>query len=924
MFTSPRTLSVKSVAIPEIMGQPALVPVSIKGSESLNSLYAYTVILKTPDALVNFASAVDDDLDSFLGKELTVAIQLEGSGSFVAGMPGGSGLANIGAGVREISGLVSTATILRQVGRYVFYEITLEPWLKWADGNADCRIFQDKSVVEILDEVLSKYTFPVDKRLFDTYPKRDYVTQFSESDFTFFSRLCEVAGINYFFEHKDGKHRLVLTDGNAAHQPFHSDAYHVLNYYGEKPRIDQEFIHTFSPAHRVTPGRYTSRDYDYTRPRSTLEVSHNDHRVSDHNAEVYEYHTDAHYVQPKAGPQQATNEPLEEGKKNARIRMERLRNNAERASGAGHVRALVPGCTFTLGRHPVGKANIEYLIVATRFEMEDVAQETQRPDGDPQQFRVNVDFEVVPLRGEQYRPESITPRPAMHILTAIVVGPENKPIWTDNLGRIKVQFQWDRLGQADQNSSCWVRVSSPWAGNQLGASHIPRIKQEVLIDFISGNPDLPICTGRVHNQMNLPAWSLPGQSALSGFRSRELTPNGGNSAAGRSNHLVMDDTEEKIQVQLKSDHQHSQLSLGNITRIEDNAGRKDPRGQGYELRTDGHGAIRAKEGLLITTEGRSSAQAHITDMGETVQRLTQARDQHENLADLAQLHQAQENNGDQSDVAKIIKTQNDAIKGSGGDAKAGSFPELAEPHLILASPAGIETTTPQSTHIASGEHIALTSGGHVSLSIGQRLLASVKNGIRLFTHRGGVKATAAQGDIEIQALKDSINLLAKLNITHTANRITITAQEEVMINGGGSYTKWAAGGIDTGTSGAWKVHSASRNWIGPANLSTPKLPVPVKAQEQMVFNLHTLAGLQHSTPEPYQLYRDGALIERGVTDEWGRVVVKNHIPTSQYEVKLSEGSRITLPVNQKIQGQQQHLSNQGFRDLGDAENGVTS
>ncbi|WP_211466353.1 hypothetical protein [Collimonas silvisoli] len=118
MFTSPRTLSVKSVAIPEIVGQPALVPVSIKGAESLNSLYAYTVILKTPDALVNFGSAVDDDLDSFLGKELTVEIQLEGSGSFVAGMPGGSGLANAGAGVREISGLISTATRLRQVGRY--------------------------------------------------------------------------------------------------------------------------------------------------------------------------------------------------------------------------------------------------------------------------------------------------------------------------------------------------------------------------------------------------------------------------------------------------------------------------------------------------------------------------------------------------------------------------------------------------------------------------------------------------------------------------------------------------------------------------------------------------------------------------------------------------------------------------------------
>ncbi|WP_230414509.1 type VI secretion system Vgr family protein [Collimonas silvisoli] len=818
----------RSAAIPDVMGQPGLIPVSIKGAESLNSLYSYKVILKTPDALVNFGSAANYDLDAFLGKELTVEIQLEGSGSFVAGMAGGSGQANIGAGVREISGLISAAAVLRQVGRYVFYEITLEPWLKLATYNADCRIFQDKTVIEILDELLSKYTFPVDKRLYEQYPKRDYVTQFSESDFQFFSRLCEDWGINYFFEHKDGKHRLVLTDANVAYKPFDSEAYHVLNYYGEKPRIDQEFIHTFSPTHRVTPGRYTSRDYDYTRPRSTLEVSQNDHRISDHNAEVYEYHADAHYVQPKAGPQQATNDPLDEGTKNARIRMDRLRNDAQRANGSGHIRAMVPGCTFELGRHPASKANIEYLIVATHFEMEDVAQESQQIGGG-QQFSVHVDFEVVPLRGEQYRPERITPRPSLHILTAIVVGPPDESIWTDALGRIKVQFPWDRLGQGDQNSSCWVRVSSPWAGNQLGGSHIPRVNQEVLIHFISGNPDLPICTGRVHNALNMPPWSLPGQSALSGFRSRELTPKGGNSAAGRSNHLVMDDTEGKIQAQLKSDHQHSQLSLGNITRIEDNAGRKDPRGEGFELRTDGHGAIRAKDGLIITTEARGNAQSHIKDLGETVQRLTQARDQHETLGDLAQQHQAQERDSDQSDVAKVIKAQNEAIKGSGGDAKAGNFPELAEPHLILASPAGIETTTAKSTHIASGEHIALTSGQHVSLSIGNRLLASVKNGIRLFCYTAGMKLIAAAGDIDIQALKDSINMLAKLNITLTANRITITAKEEIVVNGGGSYTKWAAAGVETGTSGDWLVHSAGRDMVGPKSLpiTLPQFPQAV-------------------------------------------------------------------------------------------------
>ncbi|PUE22879.1 type VI secretion system Vgr family protein, partial [Limnohabitans sp. Jir72] len=264
-----------------------------------------------------------------------------------------------------------------------------------------------------------------------------------------------------------------------------------------------------------------------------------------------------------------------------------------------------------------------------------------------------------------------------------------------------------RYGAKNHNSSCWVRVSAAWAGNQLGAMHVPRIGQEVIVDFLGGDPDQPICTGRVYNQMNTPPWALPAQQALSGFRSRELKPGGGNSAAGRSNHLVLDDTEQKIQAQIKSDHQHSSLSLGHITRIEDNAGRKDHRGEGFELRTDGHGAVRAKDGLIISTEGRPNANGHITDLSETAARLQNGQSQHDSLGDLAMQHQAQEE-GDQGDVAHAIEAQNKAIAGDG--KTEGKFPELSEPHLVLTSPAGIESTTPQSTHQHSGQHHAITSG----------------------------------------------------------------------------------------------------------------------------------------------------------------------------------------------------------------------
>ncbi|MDY7547206.1 type VI secretion system tip protein TssI/VgrG [Glaciimonas sp. CA11.2] len=825
-MSSSRTLSASSSAIPTRLNQPALVPISLSGTESMNALFDYTIVLMTPESLIHLSEDIANvNLDDFIGRELTIMIALDGSGGFVDSAFADNLLGNIGAGTREISGLITAASMLRQEGRHALYEVTLRPWLHLATLTTDCKIFQDQSVIEIIDLLFADYAFPVDKRLIETYPKRDYQTQYNESDFTFFSRLCEEWGINYFFEHDNGVHRLVLIDSIGAHKNSPSSAYHVVQFHTEGKHIDEECIHAFSPVHQLTSGQYTTRDYDYTRPKANLTASRYDPRPTAHNQQaVYQWHADAHYSQPKAGSGSAStnresqNDPFAEGDFIARLRMQALHSVGQRAQGQGHLRGMVPGCIFTLTRHPQTAANAEYVILSTTLRIDEAAQETQASDNaHRQRYRVHVDFTVQPA-SENVRPQRSTPKPLTHgPATAIVVGPQGQNIWTDTLGRIKLQFPWDRLGQHNHQSSCWVRVVAPWAGNQLGGMHIPRIGQEVIVDFLSGDPDLPLCTGRVYNQLNTPPWALPSQSALSGFRSRELTPDGGNAASGRSNHLVMDDTAGKIQSQLKSDHQHSQLSLGHITRIEDHACRKESRGQGFELRTDGHGAIRAKNGLLISTESRPNASRHITDLGETAQRLIDAHGQQKSLGELAQQHGALE-----ADEHKVVTTsltdQNDAIQGTGGEAKDGSFPELNAPHLILASPAGIATTTPQSTHIASGEHVAITSGQDMSLSVGQRLIANVRNGIRLFAYNAGMKMIASSADIDVKALKSSLNILAKLNITHTANTISINATEEVMINGGGSYTKYNADSIESGTKGEHLIRTASSDVAGPKGL----------------------------------------------------------------------------------------------------------
>ncbi|RFB73235.1 MULTISPECIES: type VI secretion system Vgr family protein [unclassified Herbaspirillum] len=825
LLTQSRALSASSTAIPEIMGQPALVPVKLSGTEGLNGLFEYHLDLKTPDGLNLIPShAANFKLNDFIGRELTVKIELEGNGSFISGVAGGSSV-NSGAGIREITGLITDAALLGESGRFVHYQLALRPWLHLATENNDCRIYQDKTVVEILDALLGKYSFPVDKRFIDTYPKRDYQTQFNESDYHFFCRLCEEWGINWFFEHSDGKHRLVLIDNMGAHKKNPSAAYQQIPFYPEGHKIDAEYVHRFTPTERITSGSYVTRDYDYTRPKADLTVKRSDPRPTAHNQqEVYEWHADAHYSQPKAGVDKDGNDSAEESKFIARMRMESLRQRGHHAQGSGHLRGIVPGCTFALQKHPQHAANTDYLIISTSLLIEEVAQASQSPGAavtnalNPlaQSYKVELDFDVHLLK-EQCRPERRTLKPFTRgPQTALVVGPEDQNIWTDQYGRIKVQFPWDRLGQNNQNSSCWVRVSSPWAGNQLGGIQLPRIGQEVIVDFIGGDPDLPICTGRVHNQSNLPPWSLPGQSALSGFRSRELTKDGGNATGGRSNHLILDDTEQKIQAQLKSDHLHSQLSLGHITRIEDNQGRKDARGEGFELRTDGAGALRAVEGILLSTNARLKAAGTINDYTEIIADLEQA------LAIAKQLdpddyvpHSAAQDIQPQQDLTQAVTAQHDNGQGkqSGGQRV-----------IAISSPAGIASATPKDQLHYAGRNIDTVAGNNQQHYAMGDILHTAGNSIHEFAHDGDIRNIANKGKVVLQAQHNSMELTAddSLTMTSTEDGIVFQAKDYIMLRSGQSFLKVTEQDITVDA----RTINVQSDWphISPAKGGTAAIP----------------------------------------------------------------------------------------------------
>jgi type VI secretion system secreted protein VgrG len=278
--------------------------------------------------------------------------------------------------------------------------------------------------------------------------------------------------------------------------------------------------------------------------------------------------------------------------------------------------------------------------------------------------------------------------------------------------------------------------------------------------------------------------------------------------------------------------------------------------------------------MLVTTEGRHDAQAHITDMGETIARLASAHDLHGGLSEVAQQAKAHEA-GDQDDVTKTLKDQNDEIKGQGGDIELGHFPEFQQPHLTLASPAGIQSTAEGSTHITSGEHTAFTSGGHTSISAGKSLLVSARRAVRMFAHNAGMRLIAASSDIDITALKNSINLLARLNIKLEAGRITITAREEVVIVGGGSSSRWNDAGIVHGTAGLWREHAATHSFAGPKSLPVPDSSLPRPAGNYREFFIVQDETGKPLPNYPYEMFLNGASFAKARTDAQGRTRIAN-------------------------------------------------
>ncbi len=494
----------------------------LTGREAMSESFALTLTVLGTDARI--------DRSKLLGQPVTVTIPTQNllTSRYVNGK-----ITRVAVSAVELTGT-----------RYAVYQLTVEPDLWPMKRDRNLRIFQGQTVPQIVKTLLGEHQVNVEDKLTGSYRVWDYCVQYQESSLDFISRLMELEGIAYHFSHEADKHTLVLTDAATQHQPF--SGYEVIPYH-QTPSggsTDEEGISQWALEDSVTPGIYSLDDYDFRKPNAWLfQAQQNPASPKPGSIDVYDW--PGRFVDKG------------HGEFYARIRQERWQVEHQQIQATATAAGIAPGHTFTLTNAPFFSDNGEYLVTAAGYHFE----ENRYASGEGETIH-RTDFTVIPS-AVVYRPAQTTAWPRTYgPQTAKVVGPNGESIWTDKYGRVKVKFHWDRLAKGDDTSSCWVRVSSAWAGQGYGGVQIPRVGDEVVVDFINGDPDRPIITGRVYNDASMPPWALPAAATQMGFMSRTKDGSVDNANALRFEdkagaEQVWIQAERNLDINVKNDESHS-------------------------------------------------------------------------------------------------------------------------------------------------------------------------------------------------------------------------------------------------------------------------------------------------------------------------------------------------------------------------------
>ncbi|MGA1870938.1 MAG: type VI secretion system Vgr family protein [bacterium] len=679
----PYTQENRLIAIDTPLGKDTLLLSGFSGTEGISRLFSFELTLLSENPKISF--------DDIIGKNVSLSIFLASGDK------------------RYFNGIIVRFSQGRGGGdaeagpRFSHYKAIMAPWLWLLTMTRDSRIFQKLSVPDIVEKIFKEKGFSDFKmKLRSSYAKREYCVQYRETDFSFISRLLEDEGIYYYFDHEKGKHTLIIADTPQDHKscPNQKSARYQLSAGNWQ---EEDVITSLEKMQEIRPGKYTLNAYNFEIPNTGLEVNvPSKYKLGPGEREIYDY--PASYTKRK------------EGDKIAKIRMEEEEAQITTILGSSNCRAFSSGYRFRLKNYYRDDINDkDYVVTSIHHEV------CQNFKGEAELSYSNQ-FTCIPF-DVPYRPPRTLEKPVVRgNQTAIVVGPSGEEIYTDEHSRVKVQFHWDREGKRDENSSCWIRVSQLWAGAGWGAIHIPRIGQEVIVDFLEGDPDKPLITGYVYNASNMPPYKLPDEKTKSSIKSN--TVKGGGSA----NELLMEDKKEKTRVVLSNAYGHK------IT--------EDEESQTLTINT--------RDGNIISLDDKNRCiLAHTTDGHALLM-----DDQNRKMRI-----------GSREGYCVLLDDKNERAEITTKDGHTALLNDK-EKKISLISKKGHEISIDD-----SGESITLED-------------SKKKHTLRIDIGGGKVIISTSSGDIDISAPSGTLNLKAKeINIKASAE-VNVNASSDLKLKGG--------------------------------------------------------------------------------------------------------------------------------------------
>ncbi|MFK7253468.1 type VI secretion system Vgr family protein [Acinetobacter baumannii] len=760
------------------------------------------------------------------------------------------------------TGIITGASQGQSDGALTLYKLAIsDPTYLW-HKRRNSRVFMNKSVKEISEILFQEWqgksplfasSLTLDlSGLKQTYDVRPFVMQLNESDYDFLTRLWRSEGISWLIDEAEltvasnmdniQPQKLRLIDDNNQYQALTRRA---IRYHRSSATEQFDSMTSLMADRSLQPTsifvqRWQPDVLQQTDGAGSVQSKHQHSTNYDNQSLSLEeaWHFSPAWMQDLNGEDGATsasNQQLEKFNQNLSAYYDA---QSKQFIAKTTVRDTQVGYWFELNEHPEidqhESTDKEFLIIGKNYYNQnnlpkDLNQQIQTLLQQSDWQASNIDERQANQLILQRRHIPTTPAynpqthsPVAHPQRAKVVGPEGEEIYVDEWGRIKVRFLFTRSddhshdGGAGTNNndtdSAWIDVLTPWAGEGYGARFLPRIGEIVAINFFNGDIDRPFVMGRVHEAQRYPTkfdnkGKLPDTKKLSGIRSKEVSGSG-------FGQLRFDDTPGQISTQLQSSHGASQLNLGKLSHPKDKAESED-RGEGFELRTDQWGALRAGQGLLVSTHKQDNAKGGHLD-AEVAKK---------------QLEGSQTNSKALSDIAKNQKTDEiesiEQLKDFASQIQQ-QIAKFEKALLLLSSPDGIALSSSEDIHISADAQINQIAGDSINISTQKNVIAHAQNRLSLFAAQSGLKAVAAQGKVEIQAQADALDVLSKLGITisSTDDKVIISSPKEVKITGGSSQITLNGSGIFPKTGGKFQVNAGQHLFMGgaSANASAPELP----------------------------------------------------------------------------------------------------